>query len=102
MRDMAGPISWLSMIYVTNRKARTLLLPKLEEMFMKLEGVDRAIDQTEFLQLGMPLPHVNQQMADLALSAKDGCAFPGPVEGDPVRTLRRPAEAMATLQATRK
>lgn len=74
----------MAFAYVTNPARKAELLPKLKEMFMQIEGVDRVIDGTEGHTLGMPIPDENAGMGDLVLYPKAGYAFKSEAGGEAV------------------
>ena len=82
--DVKGvPEGGSAMIYV-DRKRRTELLPKLEEVFAQTEGVQSVAKESQFHSLGLPLPSADPQAPDLVVYAKSGYAFAGGKDGDPV------------------
>lgn len=78
------PEGGTAMAYVTNPENRGRLIPRLKDIFQKVEGVDRILEATDYPALGMPLPEENNQMADLVLVAKEGYGFAASHEGDSV------------------
>jgi len=74
----------MSFIYVTDPAKKAELLPKLKELLLQTEGVDKVIDGTEGPSLGMPLPAENAGMGDLILYAKAGYAFNNNAAGEEV------------------
>jgi len=74
----------MAFAYVTNPEKREELLPRLTEMFMTMEGIDRVIAGEEGPGLGMPKPSENPGMGDLILYAKEGYAFRKDVTGEEV------------------
>ncbi len=79
----AVPEGGTAMVYVTDRSRRAELIPKVKEMFAKVEGIDRVIDASGFGELGYPDPDRYDQMADIVLSAKPGFGFSGQMDGGP-------------------
>jgi predicted AlkP superfamily pyrophosphatase or phosphodiesterase len=69
------PEGGLAFAYVTDPAKKAELLPKLTELFSKIEGVDKVLDGHEGPRFGMPTPEENQGMGDLILHAKPGYTF---------------------------
>ena len=86
----AVPEGGTAMLYVTDRSRRAAMIPKLKEMFAKLEGVDLVIDASGFAELGFPDPDRYDQMADIVLSAKPGFVFSGQMDGGQVDLAASP------------
>jgi len=83
---VAMPQGGMCFIYVTDPAKKADLLPKLKELFLTVEGVDRVMDGSEGPTLGMPTPEENQGMGDLILYPKAGYAFKNDAGGDAVIT----------------
>jgi predicted AlkP superfamily pyrophosphatase or phosphodiesterase len=75
------PEGGTAMVYVTRKDQRMSLVPKLKELFMKVEGIDRILDERDFQAFGLPSPDKNRRMGDLVLCAKDGYGFSKDHEG---------------------
>jgi len=73
-------------IYVTDPTRKAELLPKLKELFTRVEGVDQVLDGSDGPRLGMPTPEENPGMGDLILYPKEGYAFKGDAGGEAVIT----------------
>lgn len=65
----------IAFVYVTDPARRAELLPRLKELCVGIEGVDRVIDAREANALGMPTPEQNPGMGDLILYPKNGYVF---------------------------
>ncbi len=76
----------MSFVYVQDPVKKAELMPKLKELFSKVEGVERVLDGNEGPTLGMPTPSENQGMGDLVLYAKEGYAFKQESVGEEVVT----------------
>lgn len=74
----------MSFVYVTDPAKKAELLPKLKELFAKVEGVEGVIDGKDGPTLGMPTPDENQGMGDLILYPKAGYAFKNDAVGEAV------------------
>ena len=74
----------LCFIYVQDPSKKAELIPRLKELFSKVEGVDRVLDGNHGPSLGMPTPAENQGMGDLVLYAREGYAFKQESVGDDV------------------
>ena len=73
----------MSFVYVTDPARRGEFLPRLKEMFSRLDGVARVVDAaTDAAELGLPTPAENQGMGDLVLYPKKGYAFNATATGD--------------------
>jgi predicted AlkP superfamily pyrophosphatase or phosphodiesterase len=77
----------MAFVYVTNPVRKTELLPKLKELFLQMEGIDRVLDGSEGPTLGMPTPEENQGVGDLILYPKPGYAFNSSAAGNSVTAL---------------
>jgi predicted AlkP superfamily pyrophosphatase or phosphodiesterase len=78
------PEGGTAMLYITRNGRRAELLPKLRELFGKVEGVSRVLGPEEFAEYGYPSREKNPRMADLVLAAKPGYAFTGSHRGEPI------------------
>lgn len=78
------PEGGTAMAYVTDPENRSRLAPQMKEAFLAMEGVARVLEPSEFHSFGMPTPEENDQMADLALVAKEGYSFSAQADGDTV------------------
>ncbi len=74
----------MAFVYVTNPARKAELLPRLKELFLQTEGVDRVMDGEDGPTLGMPTPQENQGMGDLILYPKAGYAFKNDAAGEAV------------------
>lgn len=83
-----------ALVYVTDRQNRARLVPKLKEILRGLEGIARVFEPSEYGPLGLPLPGDYDQAPDLYLAAKEGYAFNGSPEGEPIQDA--PATALGT------
>ncbi|MCX6953760.1 MAG: alkaline phosphatase family protein, partial [Verrucomicrobia bacterium] len=73
-----GTQGGIAFVYITNPARRAELLPKLREMFTKMEGVAEVLDAaTEAHARGLPTPDENEAMGELILYPKAGYAFTG-------------------------
>ncbi len=75
------PEGGTAMVYITDRARRAELLPKVKEMFSKVEGIARVVDATGYAELGFPDPAGYDQMSDLVLVAKPGFGFAAQMDG---------------------
>jgi predicted AlkP superfamily pyrophosphatase or phosphodiesterase len=64
-----------SAIYITDPAKKATLVPKLKEIFSKIEGVEKVYDASEYAEIGLAQPTDNEQVGDLFMVAKDGYAF---------------------------
>ncbi len=78
----AMPQGGMCFVYVTDPARKAELLPRLKELFAKVEGIDRVIDGSEGPTLGMPTPEENPGMGDLILYPKAGFAFNAGAAGE--------------------
>ena len=58
-----------------------------------IEGVERIIEPSEYAKWGLPTPQQDDRMGELVLVARDGYAFSGASEGEPVVALTSPTGA---------
>ncbi|MBK9167643.1 MAG: alkaline phosphatase family protein [Bryobacterales bacterium] len=63
------------------------LIPRVRDVLIGVEGVDRVIGAAGFSALGLPLPETDPQFGQLLLSAKDGYAFSGATEGPVIAAM---------------
>jgi predicted AlkP superfamily pyrophosphatase or phosphodiesterase len=54
------------------------------------EGIDRIIETSDYARWGFPTPQQDDRMGELVLSAKEGYAFSGGSDGEPIVTLPSP------------
>lgn len=80
-------------VYIMDRTKAPDLIPRLKEIFGRIEGIERVIDQDEFAALGQPTPREHPWGADLWLAAEDGYVFWHGVETDEIVADRMPAGA---------
>ncbi len=79
----AGTQGGIAFIYITDPARRAELLPKLKELFARVEGVAEVLDAaTAAPVLGLPTPAENEAMGELILYPKPGYAFTGAATGD--------------------
>ncbi len=71
-------------LYVRNAADKADLVPKLAEMFSKVEGVGQVLTPKDFAAQGLPDPAQSPFMGDLVLSAKPGYGFGDLAAGDNV------------------
>jgi predicted AlkP superfamily pyrophosphatase or phosphodiesterase len=72
----------IAFVYILDPARKAELLPRLKEMFVRADGVDRVIDASEAHSLGLPTPAENQGMGELILYPKNGYSFSAAVTGD--------------------
>lgn len=80
-------------VYVLDRSKAAELIPRVTELLVDVEGVERVIPAEEFAELGQPTAREHRWAPDLWLAAKDGYVFWHAVEGDKVIADRLPADA---------
>ena len=64
-----------AMLYVTVADPSNAILARARQALDGLEGIDRVLEPSEYANLGLPSPTVNDQMAALFLTAKEGYSF---------------------------
>jgi predicted AlkP superfamily pyrophosphatase or phosphodiesterase len=81
----AMPAGGMALVYINDRDHKNDRLPRLRDLFGKLEGVDRVFGEDEFAALGIPRASECDQGPDLVLTAKQDYQFENGV-GDEVIT----------------
>ena len=79
------PAGGMALVYINDRDHKNDRLPRLRDLFGKLEGVDRVFGEDEFAALGIPRASECDQGPDLVLTAKQDYQFENGV-GDEVIT----------------
>ena len=73
-----------ALAYVTAPDPTGALLGRMKAALAGIEGIEAAIEPSDYERYGLPLPSDNNQMGALFLVAKDGYAFSGDPGGDVV------------------
>jgi predicted AlkP superfamily pyrophosphatase or phosphodiesterase len=71
-------------VYVLDETNREALIPRVAELFQKVEGVDAVLTPADYPQYGLADPRQDGRMADLVLCARDGYAFSNQAAGEVV------------------
>jgi hypothetical protein len=77
------PEGGTAMVYVTVPDASGAILGRVKQALQGIEGIDKAVEPSDYASYGLPNPADNNQMGALFLTAKDGYAFTNAV-GDEI------------------
>jgi predicted AlkP superfamily pyrophosphatase or phosphodiesterase len=89
------PEGGMGLLYFTDPGLTAEEQQRIRRVFEGHEGIAQVVEPQQFSQFGLPNPKANQQMADLALFAKDGFGFSGKADGEVIVASGEPSGVVA-------